>query len=62
MPLQTVEQLSLGEERLAFSVRPEFGEVDYGINYAEPPGIITQTLEAHTDCRLMYAGHLPTEL
>ena len=55
-------QFALGKERLAFSVRPEFGEVDYGINYAEPPAIITQTLEAHTDCRVMYAQHLPTEL
>ncbi len=55
-------QFSRGEERLAFSVRPEFGEVDYGINYAEPPAIITQTLEAHTDCRVMYARRLPTEL
>jgi len=55
-------QFSLGEERLAFSVRPEYGEVAYGVNYAEPPAIITQTLEAHSDCRVMYAGHLPTEL
>lgn len=55
-------QFSLGAERLAFSVRPEYGEVDYGINYAEPPAIITHTLEAHSDCRVMYAGHLPTEL
>ena len=55
-------QFSLGEERLAFPVRPEYGEVDYGINYAEPPAVITQTLEAHCDCRVMYAGHLPAEL
>ena len=55
-------QFSLDEERLAFPVRPEYGEEDYGINYAEPPAIITQTLAAHNDCRVMYAGHLPTEL
>ncbi len=55
-------QFSLGEERLAFPVRLEYGEVDYGINYAAPPPAITQTLEAHADCRVMYAGHLPTEL
>ncbi len=54
-------QFSLGEERLAFPVRPEFGEIDYGVNHAQPPAIITQTLEAHSDCRVMYAGHLPTE-
>lgn len=55
-------QFSLGEERLAFSVRPEYGEVDYGMNYAEPPAVITQTLEAHSDCRVMYAGYLPTQM
>ena len=55
-------QFSLNQERLAFPVRPEFGEVDYGINYVQPPPIITQTLETHEDCRVMYAGHLPAEL
>jgi len=55
-------QFSLDEERLAFAVRPECGEVDYGMNLAEPPPAITRTLEAHTDCRVMYARHLPAEL
>ena len=55
-------QFSLDEERLAFPVRPECGEVDYGVNLADPPPVITRTLEANTDCREMYARHLPAEL
>lgn len=55
-------QFSLNEERLAFSVRPEYGEEDYGVNYAEPHPTITRTLEANEDCRVMYAHHLPTDL
>ncbi len=55
-------QFSLDAERLAFAVRPDCGEVDYGMNLAEPPPAITRTLEAHTDCRVMYARHLPAEL
>ena len=55
-------QFSLTEERLAFAVRPEMDEVDYGTVYAAPPPCITRTLETHTDCRVMYAQGLPTEL
>ena len=55
-------QFSLDKERLAFAVRPECGEIDYGVNLAEPPAIIRRTLEERTDCREMYAHHLPTEL
>lgn len=50
------------EERLAFPVRPEFGERDYWVNYAEPHPKIIETLVAHDDCRTMCASHLPTEL
>ena len=55
-------QFSLGDERLAYAVRPEMGEVDYSTVYAAPPLCITQTLESHTDCRVMYAQGLPTTL
>ena len=55
-------QFSLTEERLAFAVRPEMDEVDYSTVYAAPPLCITQTLESHTDCRVMYSQGLPTEL
>ena len=55
-------QFSLVGERLAFAVRPEMDEVDYGTIYAAPPPCITQTLESHTDCRVMYSQGLPTRL
>ena len=55
-------RFSLETEQLAFAVRPEIGECDYGINYAVPHPKIAATLAAHTDCRAMYAYHLPTEL
>ncbi len=55
-------QFSLDEERLAFCVRPLFGERDFGGNFADPPLCITETLRRHDDCLLMYAHGLPTEL
>ena len=55
-------QFSLGVEKLAFPVRVEIGECDYAANYAEPHLLIAATLAAHTDCRVMYATGLPTEL
>jgi len=55
-------QFSLGEERLAFAVRPSCGEEDYGIIHVDPPSAITRALTAHEDCLVMYAQHLPTDL
>ena len=55
-------QFSLAAEKLAFPVRPEMGEHDYFVNYALPHPKIAAALAAHTDCRLMYAHHLPAEL
>jgi len=55
-------RFSLDAERLAFDVRPECGEVDYGVNHAEPPAPITRALEEHQDCRVLYARGLPTGL
>jgi transglutaminase-like putative cysteine protease len=55
-------QFSIDEERLAFPVRPEFGECDYETNFAVPHPKIAATLAAHVDCRTMYAHHLPTDL
>lgn len=55
-------QFSLDAERLAYLVRPEMGECDYLMNYAVPHQKIAATLAGHTDCRAMYAHHLPTEL
>ena len=55
-------QFSLESEQLAYAVRPELGECDYSVNYAVPHPVIAATLAAHTDCRAMYAHHLPTDL
>ena len=55
-------QFSTDAEHLAFPVRPDMGECDYGVNYALPHPKIAATLAAHTDCRVMYAYGLPTEL
>lgn len=55
-------QFSLDAEQLAYAVRPELGECDYRVNYAVPHSAIVATLAAHTDCRAMYAYHLPTDL
>ena len=55
-------QFSTDTEHLAFPVRPEMGECDYWVNYALPHPKIAATLTAHTDCRAMYAHHLPAEL
>ena len=55
-------QFSLDAEQLAYAVRPEFGECDYFINCAMPHPKIAAVLAENTDCRLMYAHHLPTKL
>jgi len=55
-------QFSLDGERLASAVRPECGELDYGVNHAAPPLPITRALEEHQDCRVLYARGLPTGL
>lgn len=55
-------QFSTNAERLAFAVRPEMGECDYGVNFARPHPKIVATLLNNTDCRMMYARYLPTEL
>jgi hypothetical protein len=52
----------LDGEQLAFSIRPEMGEIDYPSNYATPPECIVDTLLGHVDCMEMYARGLPSEL
>jgi transglutaminase-like putative cysteine protease len=55
-------QFSIGNEKLAFSVREELGETDYRINYSEPHSEIIRTLEAGADCLIMYKENLPEDL
>lgn len=60
---QTVQaEFSLQEECLAFPVRPEMGEVDYGIVYARPSGKLMGLLESSTDMLELYLHHLPDNL
>lgn len=55
-------RFSFNEEHLAFAVRPDCGEVDYGVNHAAPHPAITRALGAHEDCLVLYAQGLPTGL
>jgi hypothetical protein len=44
-------RFSLTEERLAWPIRPEHGEVDYLENLPGPHPLVIATLEAHHDYR-----------
>lgn len=55
-------QFSTEEEKLAFTIRDEYGEKDYMMNYAEPHPDIIQTLEKYSNSMEMYQGGLPEEL
>jgi transglutaminase-like putative cysteine protease len=55
-------QFSIDEEKLAFPVRPELGEVDYLVNYAEPHPKIVDCLSRHKNADEMYRCGLPAEL
>ncbi|MFI6416034.1 transglutaminase family protein [Streptomyces sp. NPDC050842] len=54
-------RFSLGEERLAWTVRPELGEVDYPQLYAEPHPAVLGALKAAPDRPYLWRT-LPTEL
>jgi transglutaminase-like putative cysteine protease len=53
---------SATEDRLAFPVRPELGEIDYPVIFARPHPIVLAALRAEKDCRVLCAGGLPAEL
>ncbi|MEU3479380.1 transglutaminase family protein [Streptomyces sp. NPDC033754] len=54
-------RFSLEEERLAWTVRPEIGEVDYPLLYAEPHPAVLGALKAAPDRPYLWRT-LPTEL
>ncbi|MFD0149760.1 transglutaminase-like domain-containing protein [Streptomyces sp. NPDC055721] len=54
-------RFSLTEERLAWTVRPELGEVDYPLLYAEPHPAVLGALKAAPDRPHLWRT-LPTEL
>lgn len=55
-------EMSLEEEKLAFSIREEFEEIDYKVVYAEPLKITTDVLEKNTDAIYMYLNDLPDRI
>jgi GNAT superfamily N-acetyltransferase len=55
-------QFNLEEEQLAFPVRKDFGEVDYGIVYANPSVKLMQVLEENTDAIHVYLNCLPDSI
>ena len=55
-------QFSLDEERLAFPVRAQYGEVDYPELFAAPHRAIVHTLVSNDNALEMYAHGLPDAL
>lgn len=55
-------QFSLEGEWLAFSVRPELGELDYPTVYARPHPAVLSALREATDALALCEAGLPTEL
>lgn len=55
-------QFDLEQEKLAFSVRKDIGEEDYGIVYANPSDRLMKVLEESTDALYMYQHCLPDSI
>lgn len=55
-------QFDLKQEKLAFPVHRNLGEVDYGIVYANPSAKLMQVLEENTDALYMYLNCLPDSI
>ncbi|PWV95224.1 transglutaminase superfamily protein [Paenibacillus cellulosilyticus] len=55
-------EFSLQEEKLAFPIRQEYGEIDYPTIYAAPHPVTIETLRRNTDCLVMYQHGLPQVL
>ena len=55
-------QMDLENEKLAFPVREEMGEIDYKVVYAKPLQKIMDILENSTDALYMYQHSLPEEI
>lgn len=55
-------QFDLEQERLAFPVHKDLGEVDYGIVYANPSDKLMKVLEENTDALYMYLNCLPDNI
>jgi len=55
-------EFSLNDEKLAFTIREEYNEMDYSKIYKQPNPKTINTLKQSTDCINMYLHGLPTDL
>lgn len=55
-------QFSTGKEMLAFSVNPEFDEIDYPIIFVEPNRKTIDVLRKHNNAIKMYLNFLPDKI
>lgn len=55
-------EFALDEEKLAFPVREEYGEVDYPTLFTSPNAKTIEALKTNTDCINMYLRGLPDQL
>lgn len=55
-------EFSLNDEKLAFTVREEYNEIDYFKIYKHPNPKTINALKQNNDCITMYLHGLPTEL
>jgi len=55
-------QMDIENEKLAFPVREEMGEIDYNVVYAKPLQKIMDVLENSTDALYMYQHSLPEDI
>ncbi|WP_081949390.1 transglutaminase-like domain-containing protein [Paenibacillus durus] len=55
-------EFSLDKEKLAFSVRREYDELDYPVVYKQPHPKTIDALKTNKDCIMMYLNALPSSL
>ncbi len=55
-------EFSLKDPKLAYTVRPELGEIDYPIIYAQPHPATVRVLQEQSDCLQMCRYFLPDSL
>ncbi|CAG7648640.1 transglutaminase family protein [Paenibacillus allorhizosphaerae] len=55
-------EFDVNAEKLAFPVRPQYGERDYPVIYTRPNNKTMKALQRNSDCLYMYLHDLPKEL
>lgn len=54
-------QFTTEEEKLAYSIRPELGEIDYSVVLAEPLPSVIQAMQESKDCQQLFYAR-PTDM